>query len=129
MIKYTADISTLKTNLKKYSSAARVNKSVLFALSKVALKIRSDVIPKTPRGLGGLVNSWRIEKGFSNDIEVGFDIIYAAYQERGMRFKGDRVIVNRPAGGETRFLGNAIDENLESYFALFEETFLKHLFN
>jgi len=94
-------------------------KAVSHALSVVAKQIRSDVIPNTPRDTGDLLNSWRIEKQKDNLIEVGFDIIYAAYQERGMREDGTKVIQNRPAGGKTRFLGDTVDDNLEKYYAIF----------
>jgi len=128
MIQVEIDFADVLKKINRAKDKSRIKRAVAKALAKIALELRSDVIPKTPRGTGELMNSWRVEKGVDNDITVGFDIIYAAYQERGMRADGSRRIQNRPAGGETKFLQNAIDENLQKYFMMYEEIILTELF-
>lgn len=128
MIEYKIDLDPLKKEFARLADKSVLNKAVLKGLAKVALELRGDVIPRTPRGLGQLVNSWRVEKGFDNDLEVGFDIIYAAYQERGKREDGTYVIKNRPAGGETGFMTKTIDENLQKYLDIFEKVVFTELF-
>lgn len=127
MLSYQIDFKELEKFLKKNQDKKKVKEAVLYALNKVALAIRSDVIPRTPRGVGDLVNSWRVEKKMDDYLEIGFDIIYAAYQERGKREDGSYVIQNRPGGGETGYLQNTIDENLDSYYDLFINEFFNRL--
>jgi hypothetical protein len=127
MLTYQIDLSDVKKNLRQLGSKSHVRRAVMFALAKVALEIRGDVIPRTPRGIGDLMNSWRIEKGIQDDLEIGFDIIYAAYQERGKREDGTHVIQNRPAGGETGFLKNTIEDGLDKYYKLFGDTVIHKL--
>lgn len=128
MINSKLDLRPVEKQISKIFSKASIDKAQAYALAKVAIAMRTDVIPNTPRGTGELMNSWRIEKQPDNSLIVGYDIIYAAYQERGMREDGTHVIVNRPAGGKTNFMQDTIDDNLQKYFDLFEKHFFKKLF-
>lgn len=128
MLSYEVEgLDKMAHNLRKLSSGALLLKAVSFALSKVAKELRTDVIPDTPRALGDLVNSWRVEKRSKDLIEVGYDIIYGAYQERGSRFDGSHKIENRPAGGKTGFLTKNIDDNLQKYYDIFEKEIMNYI--
>lgn len=94
------------------------------ALSKVVLEVRKDVIPKTPRDKGELVNSWQVEKK-KFTIEAGFNLIYAMYQHQGRRQDGSHVIVNRPAGGETYWYKNSLERNKKKYQQIIVDEFKK----
>lgn len=110
----------------RISNKRNIERAVKKALAKIGIETRRKVIPKTPRGDGDLVNSWKVEsKNLS--IEMGFDIVYAMYQHQGMREDGTHIIVNRPGGGETYFLKNAIDENYEKLLEIFTETLKNEL--
>lgn len=128
MIDYDINFKKLSESILLASSKRELLKAVSLGLAKIASELKSDVIPKTPKETEELINSWREEEQSDDLLIVGFDIIYAAYQERGKRFYGTHIIVNRPAGGETGFMKNAIDENLERYYDLFAETVFDYIF-
>lgn len=104
--------------------SSKVSKAVKYALSKVALQFKKDVTPHVPRGTGELLNSYKVE---SKDLtlEMGFDIIYAMYQEQGMRRDGTYIIRNRPAGGKTHFTKETIEDGADKYLKMFENEFYK----
>lgn len=126
MIKLDVDFKELSQNLKTLANPNQTRKAVNYALSKVALEMRKDVIPRVPRDTGELVNSWEVQKT-DDYIEAGFNLIYAQYQHQGMRADGTYIIRNRPAGGETYFFKNSINANLKKYFDIFEEEVFKQL--
>lgn len=128
MIEYQVDLTSLNHALKRARNRRTVQKAVDKALATVAKAMRVDIIPRVPRKQGALVNSWRVEKQMNNDIIVGFDIIYAAYQERGKRKDGRNVIRNRPSGGQTGFMRFTIEENLQNYFELYKNVVFSELF-
>jgi hypothetical protein len=120
------DTKEIDKYFKHISSHRNIHNAVKVALARVGIEIRRKSIEKTPRGLGELVNSWKVESdGLS--IEAGFDIVYAMYQHQGMRQDGTHIIINRPAGGETYFLKNAIDENYKDLLQIFANTLKKEL--
>jgi hypothetical protein len=129
MINLKIDTKSLQKTLNKIADKKRVSKIVSKALSKVALAIRQDSIPLTPRGTGELVNSWRVVKENDLTVEIGYDIVYAMYQHQGRREDGTYIIRNRPAGGQSFFLKEPIDQNAKKYFDLFEELVFKEIFN
>lgn len=102
-----------------------VSTAVNKALSKVAIQIRRDSINKVPRAKGGLINSWKVEKS-DLTIEMGYDIIYAMYQHQGRRADGTHIIRNRPAGGQSYYLSEPLNQNLDKYFELFETEIINY---
>lgn len=119
-IKVDLDARDFQTYLKSIKNKKRIEKIIQKSLAKVGIFTRRSVIPKTPRDSGDLLNSWKVKSKYLS-IEVGFDIVYALYQHQGMREKGTHIIINRPAGGETYFLKNAINENINKITAMFEQ--------
>jgi hypothetical protein len=127
MITFEVDFDEVVKNLRDIGNKSRVRVAVKYALSKVAIQMRKDSIPLVPRDTGELVNSWRVDKG-ADWIEVGYDIIYAMYQHQGMRADGTHIIRNRPAGGQSFFLKEPLDSNLQKYFDIFEKEVFTRLF-
>lgn len=120
------DTKDLVSYFDRVANKRNINRAIRKALAKIGIEVRRKVMPKTPRDKGGLINSWKVE---SEDlsIEMGFDIVYAMYQHQGRREDGSHIIVNRPAGGETYFLKNAMDENYKTIMDIFTETLKNEL--
>lgn len=112
-VKIKVDIKASKKYFNNLKSKIE-NHVISQGLSKIVLESRKDVIPYTPRGKGGLMNSWKVEKK-KLSVEAGFDIAYAMYQHQGRREDGSYRIVNRPAGGQSFFLKVAIGMNKDKY--------------
>lgn len=108
-------------------SGVKLDSAVNKALKKVALQIRIDTRPSVPNDTGELENSWEIDEISFDDLEAGYNIIYAMYQHQGRREDGTHIIRNRPAGGKSFFLKETIDSNLTKYYKMFEEEFLRNL--
>lgn len=108
-------------------SGANLDSAVNKALKKVALQIRIDTRPSVPNDTSELENSWEIDEISFDDLEVGYNIIYAMYQHQGRRADGTHIIRNRPAGGKSFFLKETIDSNLAKYYKMFETELLNNL--
>jgi hypothetical protein len=78
------------------------------AFRRVGQIIRFEVEGRIPKDTRELVESWNYQHLSDKSAEFGFDIDYGAYQHEGGDGK-DKVIVNRPAGGESYYLTNAIN--------------------
>lgn len=125
MIKFELDFGEVKRNLRKLNNTRLIEKAVKRALSKVALQMRRDSVNKVPRVTGSLVNSWKEESTGKLSIEVGYDIIYAFYQHQGRRNDGSHYITRRPGGGQSFFLKDPIEQNLQKYYNIYGEEILK----
>jgi len=97
-------------------------------IDKVVKQLFQDVQKDVPQDTKALVRSWKKQKYGSTSWLAGFDIIYAAYQHRGRRYDGTRVIKNRPAGGKTGFLKDNFDKNFEKYKQLYIKEIMKYAF-
>jgi hypothetical protein len=77
------------------------------AFRKIGQTIRFEVEGRIPKDTRELVESWGYEQQSNSLAEFGFNAVHSAYQHEG----GDktRKIVNRPAGGESKFLANSIE--------------------
>jgi hypothetical protein len=126
MIEIKIDFKNVLKKLAKVNKK-ELTKLISKALSKVALEIRKNSIPLTPRGTGDLVNSWKVVKKDELTLEIGYDIIYAMYQHQGMREDGTYIIRNRPAGGQSFFLKDPIDQNLKKHFDIYDNTIMEGL--
>jgi len=123
---FYTDIAKLEKWFKNLDKAT-ISRAVNFALSKIILEFKRDVLPNTPRDKGQLLNSWEVSKK-ELSVEAGYNEIYAMYQEMGMRQDGTHIIRNRPAGGKTYFMKETLDENLQKYYKIYEEETFKQLF-
>lgn len=74
---------------------------------KVAQTIQFEVEGRIPKDTRELVSSWEYEQKGNKKATVGFTAKYAAYQHEGG--DDDRRVENRPAGGESFYLTNAIN--------------------
>jgi hypothetical protein len=83
-------------------------------LEKVGNQIQADAYGLVPNDTGKLVESYKY-RVTNGELEAGYNIIYASYQERGQRSDGTHKIENRPAGGETGFLRKTLYTNLDKY--------------
>ncbi|MGL4402784.1 MAG: HK97 gp10 family phage protein [Fusobacteriaceae bacterium] len=75
---------------------------------KVAQTVKVEVEGRIPKDTRELVSSWKYEQKSDKEATFGFTAEYAAYQHEGGDGK-DKVIIKRPAGGESYFLTNAIN--------------------
>ncbi len=74
---------------------------------KVAQTIQFEAEGRTPKDTRELVSSWQYEQKENTKATVGFTAEHSAYQHEGG--DGNRRIRNRPAGGESYYLTNAIN--------------------
>lgn len=93
-------------------------------LRMVANKLQADAYDKVPNDTGELVRSYRYIID-DTSMEAGYDIEYSAYQHQGRRADGTHVIRNRPAGGETFWLRNTVNDNLDDYTDIITNELLK----
>lgn len=121
MLRLEFEMLKLSKYLENLAKPKTVHKAVKKGLAKVGIEVKRKVTPKTPRDTGELLNSWKVESD-TLSIEMGYDIIYAMYQHQGRRQDGSYIIVNRPAGGETYFLKNALEENYDTILQIFAKT-------
>jgi len=119
----TKEFNKLLNNL----NGSKLDKSINKALKKVVNQIQIDTKPHVPNDTSDLLNSWEIDEISFNEIEAGYNIIYAMYQHQGRREDGTHIILNRPAGGKSFFLKETIDQNLQKYFDMFEKEFFNNL--
>lgn len=119
----TKEFNKLFNNL----TGSKLDKSINKALKKVASQIQTDTKPHVPNDTSDLLNSWEIDEISFNEIDAGYNIIYAMYQHQGRREDGTHIILNRPAGGKSFFLKETIDQNLQKYFDMFEKEFFNNL--
>jgi len=119
----TKEFNKLLNNL----NGSKLDKSINKALKKVVNQIQIDTKPHVPNDTSDLLNSWEIDEIRFNEIEAGYNIIYAMYQHQGRREDGTHIILNRPAGGKSFFLKETIDQNLQKYFDMFEKEFFNNL--
>jgi len=119
----TKEFNKLLNNL----NGSKLDKSINKALKKVVNQIQIDTKPHVPNDTSDLLNSWEIDEISFNEIQAGYNIIYAMYQHQGRREDGTHIILNRPAGGKSFFLKETIDQNLQKYFDMFEKEFFNNL--
>lgn len=96
-----------KERLLKNLSELAKDDNLTAPFRKVAQTVRTEVEARIPKDTRDLVSSWKYNQTDPKSAELGFNIVYAAYQHEGG--DGYRIIRNRPAGGETGFLVNAIE--------------------
>lgn len=126
MLEFSLDFKDLKRDLDRLADRSTITRAYKKALEKVADQIQKDAKNKTPEGTKELLNSW-VKEWDGDDLLAGYDIIYAMYQHQGRRDDGTHIIRNRPAGGETYYLKNTLDQNANKYFELFETEFFNNL--
>lgn len=94
-------------------------------LDSIAEEIRTDVIQYIPLGeTRNLYDSFSYHST-KDTLRVGFNIVYGAYQHQGG--DGKRVIVNRPAGGETFFLRHTVVSNRSKYLNILGQDFSRRI--
>lgn len=93
-------------------------------LSRIGDKIQADAYDKVPNDTGELVDSYKYEV-YNMEMEAGYDIAYSKYQHEGQREDGSYVIVNRPAGGESKFLESTVEDNIDDYTDIMQASILK----
>ena len=97
-----------KERLLKNLNAMAQDDNFSAGFRRVGQIIRFEVEGRIPKDTRELVESWEYQHIDNKKAEFGFTIIYSAYQHEGG--DDDRVIENRPAGGETYYLTNAIND-------------------
>lgn len=113
-------IKELGRSLKRLSRS-RVSNADLEA---VATEFKKDVEPRVPNDKGELLASWNTYLT-GNDGYFGFDAEHGSYQNQGRRKDGTRVIRNRPAGGETYFMQNTLENNRDKYAKILGQSFFE----
>lgn len=121
------DFKTVIKNLEIISNKSNINNAINKGLAKVALEIKRKATPFVPRGTGELLNSYEVQT-IKGGLEIGFNEVYAMYQHQGRWQDGTHIIRNRPAGGQSYFLKQPIDQNLSSLLDIFEETYFRTLY-
>jgi hypothetical protein len=96
------------------------------AIQDTAEKILELAEPKVPHEEGILESSKTIIKQ-NGDVLVGYNSEYASYQHQGVRKDGTRIIVNRPAGGESFFLTQTVQQNQNQLVEFTKERIKKQL--
>jgi adenylyl- and sulfurtransferase ThiI len=124
---FEKQIKNLTDNLQTLGKKSKVEKAVYNALVKTAKKLHTLLKKKTPFGTGELYKSFKIEKQNNTSLQAGLNSVYAMYQEMGRRADGTHIIRRRPAGGETNYFKNTIDENSKELFKTFEEELANEL--
>ena len=92
------------------------------AVKDVAEKIGELSSDKVPVDEGILKSTFTVQK-LNGKWFCGYNTEYAAYQHEGKDSNGDRIIVNRPGGGQSKFLTGPIQKNQKQLFELFQERF------
>ena len=111
-MKVTINTSDVEKGLKKFLGS--LDEGIDDGLEKVARKIQGDAYDKVPNDTGELVRSYKYFVRFG-EMEAGYDVEYAEYQHRGSRRDGTHIIRNRPAGGQSDFLYETVEQNIDDY--------------
>lgn len=109
-----------KDNSKEWLTVFKTN--VSSALGAMAESIRGRATMTVPRKNGYLAESGRVQgTGLEREVIFGSSSVpYAAYQERGMRFDGSRVVRNYTTPGTgSRYLQNAFESVIKEGFGRF----------
>ena len=81
---------------------------------------------KTPLDKGDLRGSFTVQK-IGDKWVCGYNTEYAAYQHQGMDKNGDRIIINRPSGGQSFFLSQPVQANKVVLLKFLQQRFDLHL--
>lgn len=94
-----------------FGRASQVIRNACIAAMPAALSVVGSASKaKAPHDRGDLIGSEQeIPDGLTG--KVVFTAPHAVYQHEGMRLDGTHVIVNRPAGGESKFLESVINDD------------------
>lgn len=103
--KHTKYFKNQKRFFKELAKQVRKDKDKIETV--IARDIQKEALERTPYDTGALYESSDVIRYFDNTALV-YNVPYASYQHEGQRRDGSRKIQNRPAGGETYFLRNAI---------------------
>jgi hypothetical protein len=103
-----------------------VKKIVLNTLEDVGNELLRRADLRVPHKEGILKDSGIVIKE-SDAVLVGYDSEYASYQHQGVRQDGTRIIKNRPGGGETFWLKNTADENLDELMKVAQDEIVNEL--
>lgn len=114
-----------KANLLKSLSNLAQDDNLSSPFRKVAQTIRFETEGRIPKDTRELVKSWEYEQKSDKEARFGFTAEHSAYQHEGQREDGSHKIVNRPAGGESFYLTNAIEnkkDDIETIIGKFYQT-------
>lgn len=103
---------------------------VPIALARGAEVVRAKAVERTPNRDNHLAGSAGVTvTGAGRDAvaEVKYGGPYAAFQQRGMRADGTHVIRNRPAGGQTGFLAESMNDQQDAALDAVADTIRQHL--
>jgi hypothetical protein len=110
----TKNLNKIKNEAIKYAN----NES----LQDLGDKIGNLASNKVPVDRGILKSTFTVQKAGKKTI-AGYNTEYAMYQHQGVRKDGTHVIRNRPGGGESFFLTNAIKENTQKLLNFYKSRF------
>jgi len=96
-------------NLKELQKLSMSNWS-----ERVAEELSRKSLEQVPEDTGDLKDSIHTETT-DETVKVYYTSPYAAYQHEGMRADGTRVIQNRPAGGNSKFLERPWKDNKDRW--------------
>lgn len=92
---------------------AQVEAAMPIAIARAAEAVRGVAVARTPNQSGHLAGSAGVTtNGFGDTVNalIKYPGPYAAFQNRGMRADGTHAIRNRPAGGQTGFLTQTMQD-------------------
>ena len=102
-------IDFLVTNLE----ALKNPKMIENALCETGYEIFQRAEPKLPHKSGALKSSEIVVVNSPSNVDAGYNMEYAGFQEKGVRMDGTHVIKNRPAGGQSHFMASTLIEYQE----------------
>jgi hypothetical protein len=110
----TKNLNKIKDEAIKYAN----NES----LEDLGDKIGNLASDKVPVDRGILKSTFTVQKAGKNTV-AGYNTEYAMYQHQGVRKDGTHIIRNRPGGGESFFLVNAVKENTKKLLDFYKSRF------